>query len=62
MKILFGKEIAERLNVGVETLYKKEFQQRLKLPIQRMGRRIYIPEPKFEEWVLNPTGADNEQI
>lgn len=54
MKILYAEEIADRLNVSVATLHKKEFQRRLNIPIKHMGRRIYIPEIKFEEWVLNP--------
>lgn len=56
MRNLYSKELAERLNVTIGTLHKKEFQQRIGLPLQHMGKRIYIPEPKFEEWVLNPAG------
>lgn len=61
MKNLYSQELADRLNVSRDTLHKREFQQRLKLPILHMGKRIYIPEPVFEEWALNPAGYKNEK-
>lgn len=61
MKILYSKELAERLNVSVGTLHKKEFQRRIGLPPDRIGRRIAIPEPKFEEWVLNPNSEKGHE-
>lgn len=60
MKILYAKEIAERLNVSVGTLHKKEFQQRIGIPIYHMGKRIYTPEPEFENFVINGTKETNE--
>ncbi len=53
VKFLYAEEIAERLNVSLGTLHKKEFQERLGLPIRHMGKRIYILESEFEEWALN---------
>jgi len=62
VKILWIKDIADRLNVSVGTVHKKEFQKRLGLPLEYAGKRPYIPEPKWDEWVLNPSGSKgNEQ-
>jgi len=55
VKILFSKEIAERLNVSISTLHKKDFQHRIGLPPNKIGNRIAIPEPIYDEWILNPS-------
>ena len=58
IKILDSDEIAKRLNVSRNTLQKREFQRRIRLPLGRRGNRIAIPEPIFDEWVLNGFGAN----
>ena len=57
VKILYADDIAQRLNVSKGTLHKKEFQRRIGLPIGRIGKRISCPEPIFDDWVINKTGA-----
>ncbi|MCB9748298.1 MAG: hypothetical protein H6755_07810 [Candidatus Omnitrophica bacterium] len=54
MKILYAKDIAERLNVSVGTLHKKEFQRRLGLPLDHKGRQLCCPEPILNEFFLKP--------
>ena len=61
VKILFSKEIAERLGVHRNTVQKREFQERIGLPKDRRGNRIAIPEPVFDEWVLNGFGANRNE-
>lgn len=56
MKNLFASEIAERLNVSMGTLHKKEFQNRIGIPLGKMGKRIFCPEPIFEKWVFEKSG------
>ena len=60
MRNLFSKELAERLGVSVGTLHKTEFQQRLGLPIGKIGRKIFSPEPIFNEWVMRQAGVGRD--
>jgi len=59
--ILFSKEIAKRLGVHQNTLQKREFQRRIKLPVGKIGKRIAISESIFEEWVLNNFGVNTDE-
>lgn len=61
VKILYAEEIAERLNVSKGTLHKKEFQRRIGLPPNKIGNRIAIPEPIFDEWVINKVGVGRDE-
>jgi hypothetical protein len=61
VKILYSDEIAQRLNVSKGTLHKREFQRRIGLPSNRLGKQIAIPEPVWDEWVLNPFRAKSDE-
>jgi len=58
---IYSKELAERLNVSLGTLHKKSFQRRIKLPVQKMGKRIFCPEPVYNDWILNPEGVNKNE-
>ena len=59
-RILFSDEISKRLNVSKNTLLKREFKHRIGLPPNKIGNRIAIPEPVFNEWVINKTGMGQD--
>jgi len=57
---IYSKELAERLNVTMGTLHKKSFQRRIKLPVRKMGKRIFCIESMFNDWVINPDGMNKK--
>jgi len=61
IKLLFSKDIALRLGVSKATLHKKEFQKRIGLPTNRIGKRIAIPEPVFNDFIINPSKVKGDE-
>ena len=59
---IYSKELAERLNVTLGTLHKKSFQKRIKLPVKKMGKRLFCPEPIFNDWIIDPDGVKGNEI
>lgn len=57
MRNLFSEEMAQRLNVTLGTLHKRSFQLRTGLPIRKLGKRIFCPEPVWDAWVLEKAGV-----
>ena len=60
MRMIFSKELAERLNVSVATLHKREYRRRIGLPTGKVGRQICCPEPVYNEWALEQAGVKRD--
>jgi len=60
VKNIFSEEMAQRLNVSMGTLHKRDFQRRIGLPVRKIGKRLFCPEPVFDQWVLTQAGVGTD--
>lgn len=60
-QLLTAEDIAAILKISLNTVHNREWQKRSRCPLMKIGRRTYVLQASFWNWVQERGMVKNEQ-